>query len=59
MTSTAPKPDTGPVLFDENYREFIWAMMEKLEHERVKVWDLQQRVKMFERQVAELQQRVR
>jgi uncharacterized protein (UPF0335 family) len=59
MTSTTPKPDTGPVVWDDDYRAFIWRIMERLEREQAMVWDLRERVKVFERQVAELQRRVR
>lgn len=59
MTSTVHKPDTGPVVWDDDYRQFIWRIMERLDAEKAKTWELQQRVKAFEQQVSELQRRIR
>lgn len=58
MTSTVHKPDTGPVLFDSDYREFIWRLLEDLERERINVADLQREVVAYRAKVAELQRRI-
>lgn len=45
MTQQAQsKPDTAPVLFDEDYRAFIWKLLADLEAERITNYDLQQEV---------------
>lgn len=34
--------DNGPVLWDEDYRQYIWALHETIDRERALVWQLQQ-----------------
>lgn len=61
MTSTTPKykPDTAPVLFDSDYREFIWKLLEDLERRDIKIADLQRQVVQFRAKLDEMQRRVR
>lgn len=65
MTSTATKPTEKPtlpnngVLFDEDYRRFIWRLLADLEAERIKIADLQSKVQAYVARVAELERRIR
>lgn len=53
MTTHPSKPEAQtPVLFDEDYRSFVWRLMEALDAERAIVWDLREEVRRLREQIA-------
>jgi hypothetical protein len=59
MQTVIHKPDTAPVLFDSDYRDFIWRLMEKLEQRDIRISDLQREVVAYRAKVDDLARRVR
>ncbi len=44
QTGVTSKPDTVPVLFDEDYRRMIALLLDRLEQRDITIYDLQQEV---------------
>ncbi len=59
MTSTSHKPDTAPVLFDQDYRDMIMLLLERLEKRDITIYDLQTKVKAYVARYGEIGERVR